>query len=151
MTHLILMRTSTAVITAASFLVGCTAYTPIPVTQATTSGAVRLTIGESSYNHSFGVLGSQVSAVEGEVQSVNDSSVTIAARDVVRLTGDEEQFHGESVTIPRQDISGFDRRHLDGVRSLLLTGAITGVAIWIASQGHGAIGFGKTAAPGGQQ
>jgi hypothetical protein len=151
MTHLILMRTSTAIITAASLLVGCTGYTPIPVAQATTSGTVRLTIAEPSYNHTFGVLGSQVSAVEGEVQTVNDSSVTIAARDVTRLTGDEEQFHGESVTIPRQDISSFDRRHLDLVRSLLLTGAITGGAIWIASQGHGALGLGRITGPGGQQ
>jgi len=133
-------RRLTAIMAGSCFFVGCYAYSPIPVAQAPTASAVRVTLAPASYSQSLGPIGSQVAAVEGDVRAVDDSSVTIAVTDVARSTDDDEQFHGEVVSIPRQSIASFDRRHIDVVRSLALTGLIVGGAIWIAaSLGGGAV------------
>ena len=133
------MRTATAVVAGSSFFVACYAYTPIPVTP-TTTGDVRLTLTAPSYTESFGPLGAQVRAVEGQLRSVDDSSVTISVTDVARTSDDDERFHGESVTIPRLNIAAFDRRRTDVGRSLALTGLVVAGAIWIAaSLGHGSV------------
>jgi len=141
------MRRLTAIVAVCSFFVGCYAYTPIPLAQSTTSAAVRLTLTAPFYAERFGSLGSNVRALEGKVRLVDESSVTIAVTDVARTTEDEEQFHGETVTIPRQAIAGIDQRHVSIARSLLLTGLIIGGAIWIGSQGHGDVAQIRTKGP----
>ena len=134
------MRSGIALITGGCFFVACYAYTPIPPASAPVSGAVRLTLLPSAYSQSFSRIGSQVAAVEGEVRAIDDSSVTMSVTDVARATEDDEQFHGETVTIPRQSIAAFDRRHVNIPRSLAVTSMIVGGAIWIAaSLGHGAV------------
>jgi hypothetical protein len=127
------MRTIVALISGSCFFVACYAYAPIPVAQTPTAGTVRLTLTPASYSQSFGRLGSQVAAVEGEVRVVDDSSVTMSVTSVARATQDDEQFHGETVTIPKQNIVAFDRRRVDVARSLAVTGLIVGGAIWIAA------------------
>lgn len=134
------MRSAVAVLTACCFFLGCYAYSPLPMVQHPLAGAVRITLTPSAYAQSFGTIGSQVAALEGEVRAVDDSSVTISVTDVARATEDDERFHGETVTISRHDIAAFDRRRIDVPRSLALTGIIVGGAIWIAaSLGHGAV------------
>jgi hypothetical protein len=101
---------------------------------------VRLTLSPSSYSQSFGQLGSQIAAVEGEVRAADDSSVTISVTEVARTSTDEEKFHGETITIPKQAIAAFDRRHVDVPRSLAVTGIIVAGAIWLAaSLGNGLV------------
>ncbi len=145
------MRKFAALVTAASFLLACSSYTPIPVTQATPGGSIRLTISESASGESFGLLGSQVRAIDGDVRSVDDSVITIAASEVTRTSGDDERVHGEILTIPRRDISSVDRKHLAVVRSLLLTGLIVGGVIWIGLQGHGQVNQIQIKGPSPQQ
>jgi hypothetical protein len=127
------VRSLAALISGSCFFVACYAYTPLPAAQMPTAGTVRLTLTPSSYSQGFGRLGSQVAAVEGDVRAVDDSSVTISVTNVARATEDDEQFHGETVTIPKQNIAAFDRRHVDIARSLAVTGLIVGGAIWIAA------------------
>jgi hypothetical protein len=127
------MRSLVALISASCFFVACYAYTPIQQALTPPAGVVRLTLTPSYYSQSFGSLGSQVAAVEGEVRAVDDSSVTISVTEVARTSADDETLHGESVTIPKQAIAGFARRHVDVPRSLALTGIIVGGAIWLAA------------------
>jgi hypothetical protein len=131
------MRSLTALIAGCSFLVACYAYTPIPITQTPTSGDVRITLTEAAQTESFRPIGSQVRALEGKLRSIDDSSITIGVTDVARASADDDRFHGELVTIPRLRVASLDRRHVNVARTLLLTGLITGAAIWIGVQGHG--------------
>ena len=133
-------REAAAVVAGCSFFVACYAYSAIPAASAPNSGTVRLTLVPSSYSQSLGTLGSQIASVEGEVRSITDSSVTISVTEVGRATLDNEQFHGETVTVPKQSIAAVDRRHIDAARSLTLTGLIVGGALWIAaSLGGGSV------------
>jgi hypothetical protein len=141
------MRQLTALIAGCSFLVACYAYTPIPIAQTTTSGDVRITLTESAQTENFRPIGTQVRALEGKLSSIDDSSVTIGVTEVARASTDEDRFHGELVTIPRQRIAALDRRHVNVARSLLLTGLITGAAIWIGIQGHGSVDQIRTKGP----
>jgi hypothetical protein len=44
----------------------------------------------------------------------------------------------------------FERKHMQVGRSLLIAGALVGVAIWVGSQGHGNVSYGRpTGPPGG--
>lgn len=141
------MRSLTALFAGSALLVACYAYTPIPMTQTPTSGDVRITLTEAAQTESFRPIGSQVRALEGKLRSIDDSSITIGVTDVARSSADDDRFHGELVTIPRQRIAALDRRHVNVARSLLLTGLIAGAAIWIGVQGHGGIGQIRTNRP----
>ena len=112
---------------------------------------VRLTLTEAAQTQSFGRLGSRVRTVEGQVRSVDDSSVTIAVNEVGRAEADNERVQGELITILRRDVSAMDRRRVDVLRSVLIAGTLAGTAIWIGSQGHGDVGLGKPKIPGPQQ
>jgi hypothetical protein len=141
------MRSLIALLTGCSFLVACYAYTPIPITQAPPNGDVRITLTEAAQSESFRPIGSQVRALEGTLRSIDDSSITVGVTDVARSSADDDRFHGELVTIPRQRIAALDRRQVNVARSLLLTGLITGVAIWIGVQGRGNISQIRTKVP----
>ena len=95
----------------------------------------------------LGLLGTQVTSVEGEVRSISDSAVTIAVSEVGRASSDAERFFGEAVTIPSRYIEGIERKHVQVARSLLIAGAIVGGAIWIGTQGHGSVTLGHPSGP----
>jgi hypothetical protein len=141
------MRTKIGLIITALLVPACTAYTPIPVTKATSSGTVRVTLTDASHAQTFGALGSQVQAVEGNVISVSDSSLTMTASEVARTTSDAEQVHGETIYIPRDAVQSIESRHIHVARSALVTAFIAGAAIWIGSQGHSQITQARTGSP----
>lgn len=146
------MRSVIAIIAGSCFFVACYAYTPISPANVPVSGAVRLTLLPSAYSQSYSRIGSQVAAVEGDLRAIDDSSVTLSVTDVARTTDDDERFHGETVTIPRQSIAAFDRRHVSVPRSLAATSLIVGAAIWVAaSLGHGAVNQVRQKGPSGTQ
>ena len=146
------MRSLIATATGCCFFLGCYAYTPLPISQNRATGAVRITLTPAAYSQTYGTLGSQISAVEGDVRAADDSSVTISVTEVARPSLDEERFHGEMVTIPRRDIASLDSRHVNAAKSLTLTGLILGGAIWIAaSLGNGAVNQVRQKGPSGTQ
>jgi len=130
----------------------CSTYVPISPGLAPTSGTVRLSLTDAGHAETFGVLGSQIASVEGEVRTINDSSVTIAVSEVARTSADDDTFHGETAVIPSRYIGAIERKHVQVARSLLIAGALIGGAIWIGSQGHGNVTYGRpTGPPGGGQ
>jgi hypothetical protein len=133
-------------------IVACSTYTAISPTLAPTSGTVRLSMNAAGRTETIGALGAHVTSVEGEIRSMSDSAVTIAVSDVGRVASDAERFSGEPVTIPSRYIDGIERKRVQVARSLLLAGAILGGAIWIGTQGHGAVILGHPSGPpnGGQ-
>jgi hypothetical protein len=145
------MRNKISVVAVTSFLVACATYTPMPQTSPTANQTVRLTLTDAAQTESFGKLGTRVRTLEGEIRSVDDSSVTVAVNELGRTSSDNERVQGELVTIPRRDISAMDLRRVDVLRSVAIAGALAGSLIWIGSQGHGDVGLGKPKIPGPQQ
>ncbi len=133
-------------------MTGCMGYVPISPGVAPSSGTVRLSLTDAAHAETFGVLGSEVASVEGEVRTINDSSVTIAVSEVARTSADDDRYHGETAVIPSRYIGAIERKHVQVARSLLIAGVLIGAAIWIGTQGHGSVTYGRpTGPPGGGQ
>jgi len=130
----------------------CSTYAPVTTSITPSSGTVRLSLNDAGRSEMLGPLGSEVTSVEGEVSSISDSALTIAVQEIGRESADNERFHGQLVTIPSRFIGRIDHKHIQVARSLLIAGAILGGAIWIGSQGHGAVDLGNPQRPpvGGQ-
>lgn len=124
-------------------------YVPISPGVAPPSGTVRLSLTDAARTETFGVLGSQVASVEGEVRAIDDSAVTITVSEVARTSADDERFRGGAVVIPSRYIRAFERKHVQVGRSLLIAGVLLGAAIWIGSQGHGNVTYGRPTGPTG--
>ena len=126
-------------------------YVPISPGVAPPSGTVRLALTDAAHTETLGVLGTQVASVEGEVRAIDDSSVTIAVSEVARTSADDERFLGSAVVIPSRYIRTFERKHVQVGRSLLNASVLVGAVIWIGSQGHGNVTYGRPTGPSGGQ
>lgn len=110
----------------------CQAYTPISVTPATAAQDVRVNLNEAGMAASFGRLGSGAASMEGRLQNVNDSTLSLAVTQVTLSGGDDEARSSESVTIPRSQIASVERRQTSVPRSLVAAGAVIGGAFLVA-------------------
>ena len=148
-----MQRRIVAGVTGIAFLAtACSTYVPIQGGVVPASGTVRVSLTDAAHSETFGVLGSQVASLDGEVRSINDSSVTIAVSEVARTSADDDRFHGEATVIPSRYIRSIERKRTQVARSLLIAGALVAGAIWIGSQGHGNVTYGPPTGPpqGGQ-
>jgi hypothetical protein len=146
-------RRLVGVLIAGSFLgSACSTYTSVAPALTPKSGTVRLSMNDAGRTGTLPRLGGQVTSVEGEVRSINDSSVTIAVTEVSRASSDAESYHGEAVTIPSRYIGTMERKRVQIGRTLLVAGAFVAGAIWVAAQGHGNATLGPAPGPpiGGQ-
>src|SRR3954466_3788386 len=104
-------RRLVAALTLASLTISaCSTYAPISMQLAPRAGTVRLSLSDAAHLENFGVLGSQISSIEGEVKAVSDSSVTIAASEVGRTAADNDRFRGETAEIPSRYIVSVERK-----------------------------------------
>ena len=129
-------------------LSGCTTYTPITLQLAPEAGTVRLALTDDARAQNFGLLGSQIEAIEGRVRAVSDSGITIAASEVSRADADDDRYRGETALIPSRYVVSVSKKRTQVVRSVLLAGAITGGLIWIGtSLGGGSVSYGRGPTP----
>jgi hypothetical protein len=130
-----------AVVVAVSFFVAaCSTYAPTSLVVAPAKATVRFSLTDAAHSESFGPLGSQLTAVEGEVRSTSDSTITIAVSEVGRVAADNQAYHGEMITIPTRYIERMEQKRTQVGRSLLVAGAVIGAVVWIGTQaGHGAV------------
>ena len=126
-------------------------YVPISPGVAPPHGTVRVALTDAAHTETFGVLGSQVASVEGQVREINDTSVTIAVSEVARTSADDERVLGSAVMIPSRYIKSYERKRVQVGRSLLIAGVLAGAVIWIGSQGHGNVTYGRPTGPSGGQ
>jgi hypothetical protein len=138
----------------ASFTLGCFAagacstYAPITLQTAPQAGTVRLALSDDARSQNFGLLGSQISSIEGRVRSVSDSGIAISASEVGRVDTDEQSFRGETVLIPSHYVVAVSQKRVQVGRSVLLAALITGGAIWIGtSLGGGSVAYSKGPTP----
>jgi hypothetical protein len=130
-----------APVMAVSFLLAaCSTYAPTSLGVTPAKATVRFSLTDAAHSESFGQLGSQVTAVEGEVRSTSDSAITIAVSEVGRVAADNQAYHGEMITIPTRYIERVEQKRTQVGRSLLVAGAVIGAVIWIGTQArHGAV------------
>ena len=133
----------------ASVLVAaCSTYAPTSLASAPASGTVRLALTDAARAVSFGLLGSQVTSVEGQVRSTSDSAVTIAVSEAGRVAADNQAYNGEMVVIPTRFIGSVEQKRTQVARSLAVAGAVVGAVVWIGTQaGHGAVSAKKPSGP----
>jgi hypothetical protein len=137
------------VVAGLSFLVtGCSTYLPLPSPVDRANGMVRLSLTDEARGQRFGALGSDLVAVEGEVESSNDSAVTVAVSQVERVAADNQSIRNETVTIPTRYIGRVEQKRTLMGRSVLLAGAVVGGVILLGLRfGGGDVGTGHTGGP----
>lgn len=143
--HLLSVR---HILTAASAVlcVGCQVYTPISVSSQLTKDDVRVTLTDDGTLGLSRALGSGATQLEGHIDSVTDSTVVMSVTELTRMSGSDEKWSGEPVTIPRASIATAERRTTSVTRSVLLGGAIVAGAI-LAGNVAGSAEGGTTTGP----
>ena len=102
----------------------CQRYVEVPAAPRSPTGAVRITLTEDAASMPLGPIGSSVRQVEGRVLSVTDSAVSLSVSQVMRRTGFQEQWQGETVSLPRRTISVLEKQEFSVRRTFATVGAI---------------------------
>jgi hypothetical protein len=108
--------------------------TPVP------SGDARLTLSDHGSSVSYGAIGSGVRQVEGNIESVADTSIAIAVTSVVRQNGFEETWPGATVSIPRRDVTKIEAKRVSVPRTFVAVGGLVAGSIALSgaiSNGEG--------------
>jgi hypothetical protein len=111
----------------------CQSYLPVTVAPATAGQNVRVTLTTSGITAAHGAVGTGVGQLEGRLQNVTDSTIAISVTEVSRAAGIDEDWNGESVTLPRADVALVEQRRTAVARSLMAAGVIVGGVALIAN------------------
>lgn len=128
---------------------GCQVYTPVTLASQAPAGNIRLTLTDQGAVNLAKALGGGATQLEGHVEGVTDSTIVIRVAELTRLTGFDEKWSGEPVSVARGDVATVERRSTSLVRSLLVGGAIVGGAVLAGSVAGSAIGGSSTSPPVG--
>ncbi len=132
----------------ASFLTtaSCTAYTPIHGVEATPGYDVRVRLSDKGAVDLAQRIGPRARQLEGTLKQVSDSSMVVSVRRVVREGGGEDQYDGQEISIPSQDIETAETSKTSVPRSILAAGAILASAFLVA-KGAGDLSGGSSNRP----
>jgi hypothetical protein len=143
------VRRTTALLLLASFtnLVACTEYTPVrgPV-DAATQPDVRVTLTDQGQLDVASRIGLRARQLEGTLQTMTDSSLSLSVRKVTREGGIEDNYTGEQLSLSRRDVDAVEKTKTSVVRSLLAAGAIL-ASVFLIAKGAGDVSGGKTSGP----
>lgn len=130
------LRRGVGVITLALFtnLLACTEYVPIrgPV-DAAPQRSVRVTLTDQGTIDVAPTIGMRAQTLDGILQVVTDSSLSLSVRTVSREGGIEDSYAGEPVTLLRRDYESVAAGRTSVSRSLLLAGAIIAAALLVGA------------------
>lgn len=104
----------------------CSTYTPVPVTAALQDQAVRVDLTSQGMVNLGGELGGGAAQLEGRIVNASDSSLTISVAQLTRLSGVDETWNGENVTIPVREVSQVATEQRSVARSVVLAGLFGG-------------------------
>lgn len=116
--------------TAAVCCAGCQVYTPTDLSGWRQGEEVRVNLTDMGMMHAAAQVGPRASSVEGHVAEVTDSSIVLHVEDLTRLSGSDEPWNGESVTIARSDVASVETRKTSVVKSVLVGGGIIAAVIF---------------------
>jgi hypothetical protein len=128
-------------------LVACTEYVPVRGSiDASAAHEVRVTLSDQGTIDVAPRLGQRVEQLEGVLQGMTDSTLSLTVRKVSRQGGIEDTYQGELVTLAARDFESVGKARTSVGRSLLLAAGITAAAFLVA-KGAGDLSGGKTPGP----
>ena len=139
-----------ALLTAASVVAACYRYTPIDTPTPGTGMEIRVRLTDEGAVKLGPVIGNRIEYVDGSVVSAADTALTLSVTGTTDRLGTEASWRGERVVLPRETISGFERRTLDKRRSYMAGGIAAGIvaAVGIGFNISGSGGGGRTGGTG---
>lgn len=133
---------------AVASLTGCYKYSPLATTDPVPGARIAVALTPAGTDTLARFVGPNVTAIEGRVVQATGSDLLLAVSVIRKRNGEEDFWKGETVSIPRDVISGLRQRRLATGRTLLLAGAIVvaggtvGAAASSGSSGGGGGGGG---------
>ncbi|MHB1223050.1 MAG: hypothetical protein ACYC2G_03245 [Gemmatimonadaceae bacterium] len=124
---------------------GCYRYTTLAPADVTPGHTVRVELDDQGTAELSRWIGARGASLEGRVQAVSDTAITLAVTDVVRLNGVTEPWKSESVLIPRRLAESVGVRRLDRQRTIWTSvGTLAALiaANSIMGNGNGLFGLG---------
>ena len=130
-----LPRRLTASLVLACFtnLVACTVYTPVRgAVDSTALPNVRITLSDQGQLDVAPRIGLRARQLEGTLQGMTDSSLTLSVRKVSREGGVEDTYVGEQISLSNRDVDAVEQGRTSVARSTLLAAAIVASAFLVA-------------------
>lgn len=120
-------------------LIACTEYTPVRGDiDASHQPEVRVTLTDQGQVDVAPRIGLRATKLEGILQSMSDSSLSLSVRKVSREGGIEDYYPGENLSLVARDFDAVEKSRTSVARSVLLTGAIV-IASFLAAKGAGSL------------
>jgi hypothetical protein len=114
-------------------LVGCTEYVPVSGTvDAAAKPEIRVVLTDQGKQSVASRLGPRVSRLEGVLDAMTDSSLTLTVRKVSREEGVEDTYAPEQIPLSRADVQSVEKSRTSVSRSVLTAGAIFVSALLVA-------------------
>ena len=133
------MKPFAVLATGTILLNGCYTYRPLETPQPSPGTRVSAELTDDGARELSGQLGPQVEHVEGDVLAVDSNGVQLAVRQVETNRGNQVDWKGEKVIIPRAAVSGWQQHRLSvggtSVMGGLLVGALYGVYRLLGGEG----------------
>lgn len=127
----------------------CYRYDPVTSSQVAPERLVELALTDSGAVVLAAKIGPQVEAVRGRVLADTGGTLTLAVTQTRQRSGDEQDWKGEQLLIPRVLIASLGERHFSLSRTLLFSAGVTGALVAVSAAFNGP-GFGSgNASPGG--
>ena len=118
---------------------GCYTYRPLSTPQPSPGTRVSAELTDDGARELSGQLGPQVEHVEGDVLAVDSNGVQLAVRQVETNRGNQVDWKGEKVIIPRAAVSGLQQHQLSvggtGFMGGLVVGALYGMYQLLGGEG----------------
>lgn len=114
-------------------LLACTEYVPVSgAVDAAAQPSVRVTLTDQGRVDAAPRIGLRAVRVEGVLQSMTDSSLSLSVRKVSREGGIEDNYVGEALALTRRDFDAVEKSKTSVSRSILVAGALIASALLIA-------------------
>ena len=128
-------------------LAGCYVYAPAPAGRLPDAGDnVRVALTDAGTSAMAPLLGDGVGFIDGRLQSVADTAVTLSVTGTTARSGTSSGWNGEKVSIRRDYVANFQRQVLSRSRSA----GLGAVALVAAAASYAVFrGVAKTTAGGG--
>jgi hypothetical protein len=128
-------------------LLGCTEYTPVRGTvDASRQPEVRVILTDQGQLDVASRIGLRALRLEGTLQSMTDSSLTLIVHKVSREGGIDDNYAGEQLSLSARDFDAVETSKTSVARSLLLAGVII-ASTFVIAKGAGDIAGGNNGGP----
>lgn len=127
---------------AALLLCACYVTTPLITTAPQPGDRIDVQLTDQGTASLAQYLGPGVTAVDGRLLQAQDSALTVSVSAVTVRSGDQQNWRGESVTIPRSLVAQIRERKVSLWRSGLLASAVVAVGAALGSGLAGGSGSG---------